>query len=303
MRFEKLDLNLLVALDALVTLRNISRAAEQLHLTQSALSASLARLREFFEDDLLVPVGRRMELTPRAEALREPVRDVLVRVRAVIATRPEFDAAASERVFTLLASDYSLETLIPPLVAKSASLGGLVGFRVLPLAMPPARALESGEADMLLIPEAFSSEEHPFEVLVEEELVCIVWEDSEIARKGLSVEAYRAAGHVVMQPAPSAQARAFESTVLEQAGIHRRVAVATYSFASMPSLVVQTEFVATLQRRLAERMAGRLPVAILPSPIELPPMPLVMQWHTYRSGDPAIAWLRTMLRAAAAPVN
>jgi DNA-binding transcriptional LysR family regulator len=88
MRFNKLDLNLLVALDALFRLRSVSRAAEQLHMSQSALSSSLARLREYFDDELLVQVGRQMELTPRAEVLREAVRDVLVRVDTTITAMP-----------------------------------------------------------------------------------------------------------------------------------------------------------------------------------------------------------------------
>lgn len=299
MRFEKLDLNLLVALDALLTHRNISRAAEELHLTQSALSAALSRLREYFDDELLVQVARRMELTPRAEALQDPVRDILVRLRAVIATRPDFDPSTSDRVFTLLASDYSIETLIPEVVARTASAGGRVSYRIQPLNSPPARALDRGDADLLLIPEAFQAEEHPSEVLLREQLVCVVWQGSEHAAKGISLESYVDSGHIVMEPSPTAHGRAFDSALLERAGITRRVAVATYSFVAMPSLVVGTQHIATLQRRLAERLAIGRPVKILPPPLELPEMPLIMQWHEHRSTDPSIVWLRSMLKTSA----
>ena len=91
MRYKNLDLNLLVALDLLMAERNVSRAAEKMHISQSAMSNALSRLRDYFGDDLLVQSGRKMELTPRAEVLRVPVRDILVRVDASIATAPEFD--------------------------------------------------------------------------------------------------------------------------------------------------------------------------------------------------------------------
>ena len=91
MRFNKLDLNLLVALDALLTERNISRAGERIHLSQPATSNALARLRAYFDDELLVPQGRQMVLTPRAEALLDPVREVLMRIDSTIAEKPRFD--------------------------------------------------------------------------------------------------------------------------------------------------------------------------------------------------------------------
>lgn len=296
MRFDKLDLNLLVALDALLTHRNISRAAEQLHLTQSALSAALGRLREYFGDELLVTVGRRMELTPRAQTLMDPVRDILVRVRATIVTRPDFDPAESDRTFNLLASDYSIGTFMPRLIRQASELGSRMSFRFLPLIEMPARALDRGDADLLVIPDAFRSQEHPFEVLFEEELVCVVWSESSHVREGLSSEQYNAASHVVMEPS-AVQGRTFESMLVERAGISRKIAVSTYSFSSLPALVVGTEYVATLQRRLARRLAAHLPVQVVPAPMDLPKMPFIAQWHAYRTSDPAMHWLRSTLRA------
>ena len=101
MRFNKLDLNLLVALDALLTEQSISRAAEKIHLSQSAMSNALARLREYFDDELLIQVGRRMEPTPRAEVLRDAVNDVLRRIEGSIAAQPAFVAAESTREFVV----------------------------------------------------------------------------------------------------------------------------------------------------------------------------------------------------------
>src|SRR5271166_6166716 len=102
MRFNKLDLNLLVALDHLLHLRSVSAAAARMNMTQSATSNALLRLREYFDDDLLVKMGRRLELTPRAEALRDAVRDVLVRVEWTIATTADFNPTRSNRQFNVL---------------------------------------------------------------------------------------------------------------------------------------------------------------------------------------------------------
>ncbi len=97
MRFNKLDLNLLVALDVLLVERNVSRSADRLHVTQSAVSNALARLRDYFDDEILVPVGRRMELTPRAELLKEAVRDILVRIESSVTAKPLFEPRTSDR--------------------------------------------------------------------------------------------------------------------------------------------------------------------------------------------------------------
>ncbi|MGD4540209.1 LysR family transcriptional regulator, partial [Xanthomonas citri pv. citri] len=106
MRFERLDLNLLVALDVLIAERSVSAAAKRLHLSQPAVSGALNRLREFFRDDLLVQVGRQMVLTPKADELADPVRDALLLIRTRITQPAGFDPATAEREFTIVASDY-----------------------------------------------------------------------------------------------------------------------------------------------------------------------------------------------------
>src|ERR1700756_4451182 len=108
MRYQKLDLNLLTALRALLAEKSVPRAGEVVHVTQSAMSGVLSRLREYFGDPLIVQVGRKMELTPLAESLVEPVTDVLLRIDATIATRPAFNPSTTGRRFSIVASDYSI---------------------------------------------------------------------------------------------------------------------------------------------------------------------------------------------------
>ena len=204
MRFNKLDLNLLVALDALLTECSISRAAARVHLSQSAMSNALARLRAYFGDELLVQVGCTLELTPRAQTMKEPVRDVLMRVDTAIAAQPQFDPSRSDRTFQLLVSDYTTVTLMPHLLALARRQSGTVRFLLSPLPQldQPQRALGRGEADLLVIPRNYCSPDHPIETLFEEEYVCMVWNSSRFARAGtLSYEDYVAADHVEVQPA------------------------------------------------------------------------------------------------------
>lgn len=298
MRFNKLDLNLLVALDSLLTERNITRAAERVHLSQSAMSNALARLRGYFEDELLVQVGRKMELTPRAESLRDVVRDVLLRIDTSIATQPQFDCSESDRQFTLFVSDYTIELLMPHALALAAQQRSQVRFRLLPQVASPARSLERGEADLLLIPSGFCSAEHPTEIVFAEEHVCVVWRESSLARTGISFDRYAAAGHAVMSPNGTDQPT-YESWFVERYGMTRRIEATTYSFTSLPFLVVGTELIATVHARLAHCLQPSLPIAILPLPLPMPPLQQAMQWHKYRSLDPGLVWLRQLLRDAA----
>lgn len=296
MRFNKLDLNLLVALDAMLSQQSISRAAEQLNLSQSAMSNALARLREHFDDDLLVQVGRKMELTPRAQSLQDAVRDVLVRVDTTISAKPEFIAAQSDREFRIFVSDYSMVTLMPHLLALAARESHSVRFHFLPQQNQPQRLLDRGEADLLVIPQIYCSPDHPTEALLQEDFCCIVWQGSPLARQAITLAAYQNAGHVVMQP-PGA-APSYEGAAMQRLGVTRRVEVSTFSFVGALSLVVGTNRIATVHRRLARYAERFLPVQVLEVPVQLPQMEQSMQWHKYRTNDPGLVWLRGLMLQA-----
>lgn len=297
MRFNRLDLNLLIALDALLTERSITRAAERLSLTPSAVSSALARLRDYFDDQLLVQVGRKMEPTPRAEGLHDAVRDVLVRIDSTIAIQPEFDPAATDRTFRIFMSDYTQLVLMPHVLALAHEQRCSARFDLLPQVTQPQRNLERGEADLLIIPRGFLSPDHPHEVLYDEGFDCVMWRDSALARGEFTFDRYTAAGHVVMQPQGSVGG-SFEDWFVRRYGIGRRVAVTTYSFATLPALVQGTEFVATVHGRLARRLAGTCELVLRPPPFPLEHMQQAMQWHKYRTQDPGLSWLRGLLARA-----
>ncbi len=293
MRFNKLDLNLLVALDHLLNLRSVSLAAERMNMTQSAMSNALQRLRDYFDDDLLVKIGRRLELTPRADGLKEPVRDVLVRVEWTIATTSQFDPARSDRQFSILVSDYTLATLAPKILAQCQADSHSVRFNFLNQVDGPERLLERGDIDLLIIPQEFCSRRHPNEVIFEEEFCGVVWNHGKLAKGKLSRREFEQASHVVAQPSSGAQS--LESVYFRQQGVTRRVDVTTYSFNTLPQLIVGTDRIATLHRRLAVQAQSMLPIKIVELPFRLPRMKQAMQWHKYRSQDPGLIWIRELI--------
>ncbi|RQV69649.1 LysR family transcriptional regulator [Burkholderia cenocepacia] len=301
MRFNKLNLNLLVALDALLTEQNISRAAEKVHLSQAAMSNALARLREYFEDELLVQVGRKMELTERAESLKDPVRDILVRIEATIAAPLDFLPRQSDRVFRLLVSDYTTMTLMPHLLRLAYRQAPEVRFELRPQVAYPDRALERGEVDLLIIPKDYCSTEHPAEIVFEETFCCALWEHSSLAMGELTAERYMGAGHIVVQPGD--EHSALEQWFMHKLGIERRVEATTFSFVAPAHLLIGTDRIATMHQRLVTQAIRYLPITTRPVPVPIPRMEQSMQWHKHRNADRGLHWLRNLIKEAAAAMD
>lgn len=298
MRFKKFDLNLLVALDALLTERSVTKAAARLHLSPSATSDALARLRSYFDDPLLVQVGRRMDPTPRAESLHLTLRDLLVQLDSTITARPSFDPATSDRAFRLFTSDYTQMVLGPALMTLAAQARSTARFDFLPQVAQPQRDLERGDADLLILPQALMSPDHPYEALYEEHFVCVTWSQAALAREPIDADRYFAAGHVLMRPPASSVESAYVDRFVLREGPQRRIAATSYGFATVAPLLVGTELVATMHAGLAQRLARAWPLAIRPCPIDVPPMVQAMQWHRHRVNDAGLDWLRALLRMA-----
>lgn len=298
MHFRGLDLNLLVALDALITERSISRSGEKINLSQPATSGALARLREYFKDDLLVPMGRKMVLTPLAEELAQPVRQLLMQAEGVIHRSPAFSPKTSERTFRLVMSDYVATVLMSralPIVQKEAPG---IGIEVL---VPSDRIdlLERGEADLLIMPKQYLSEQHPSEPLFEDDFVCVAWTgNKELRGQAISMHNYLRLGHVVARFGDQQQVPAFEEKFMEHFSGDRRIEVVATGFTLVPQLVVGTTRIATIHRKLARFYAKQLPLKILRPPVNIPPVVESIQWHTIRDGDPGLRWLRRLLTSA-----
>jgi LysR family transcriptional regulator, nod-box dependent transcriptional activator len=296
MRFKNLDLNLLVALDTLIRVRNVSRAAEEMFITQSAMSNALGRLRDYFDDPLLIQVGRSMELSPLAASLEQPLRDIIVRIEAAVVSTPSFVPEESNRSISLIVSDYTLHTIMPTFLSLVESRAPSIQIDLKPQQNLPHLLLERGEADLLIAPRLFVSANHPFEMLLEDPICCVVAEDGPFAADRLTEAEFLSAGHVVMQPPIGGES--FARHACDRLGLKIRVEITTFSFSSLPLLVRGSRRIALVQKSLADNLLALGGIRIVAPPVPFPPLEQSLQWHSYRTRDPALTWIRAQIHEA-----
>jgi LysR family transcriptional regulator, nod-box dependent transcriptional activator len=296
MRYQRLDLNLLTSLRALLTERNVTRAGEQLHVSQSAMSGMLARLRDYFDDQLIVPVGRRMELTPLAETLVDKINDLMLRLDATLATRPDFDPATSRRQFSIVASDYLAQVLLAEVLREvhHEAPGMMVEFR-----QPSNTAaidLENGEVDFVINPARFTTPNQASTVLFEDSYHAVVDANNQAIGDTLTLDQYKAARHVTLEINGRPQ---FETWFISEHGERPHIEVVVNSFGLLPQLVLDTTRVATLHTRMALQVARQWPVRLVKLGFDAPRLVETLQWHRYRDLDPASQYLRDKIIAHA----
>lgn len=299
MRYRRLDLNLLLALDVLLAERSVTRAAAKLNVTQPAMSGSLARLRDYFEDPLIVQVGRTMELTPLAQALVGKVRDIMTRIDSAISTDPQFEPAASKRRFSIAASDYVARVLLLDVMREVRRTAPGITFEIRQTTQKGPTELESGELDMMIFPEIDVLDEHPHEPIFEDTYVVIGWRDSPAIHDDITFDEFMGFGHVVFG-AEHQGATFLDRWFLKQYGDARRVEIWVHNFMLIAHSVVGTDRIATVPSRLANEMARNLPIRVLQAPLQLPRLVEVLQWPSHRDADPAHRWIREQIRAVAA---
>jgi LysR family nod box-dependent transcriptional activator len=300
MHFEQLDLNLLVALDALLTERSITAAGVRVHLTQSAMSGALSRLREFFNDELLTQVGRKMVPTPLGESLAEPVRQLLLQIKSTINTKPGFDPATSTRHFTVMMSDYVATVLMSELLREVEAIAPRVRFNVVSNDVSgPTEFLDRADVDLLIMPRDYLSEKHPREDLFSDDYACVVWNENPLVGDTLTREQYLELGHIVLQFGRG-RIPVQDEWFLTKLGLTRRIDVLAMNFNSLPQFVVGTRRIATTHRRLAQYYARHLPLKVLDPPFDLPLLTEAVQWHALFTEDPGNRWLRRLFKDVAA---
>ncbi|ADZ89727.1 LysR family transcriptional regulator [Marinomonas mediterranea] len=291
MRFHHLDLNLLVALDAILTEKNVTRAADKLCISQSAASGLLARLREFFDDDLLLQSGRQMVATPFALTLEEPVKRVLLDIQTNIVSGKSFSPEESNRHFRFMASDYVTTVFLADVFHKLSSLAPNMTFDVLQTTNHYDEALTRGEIDFLIQPNAYMNEHHPHELLFDDQYVCVVCENNTKVGNSISIEKYLELGHVVINLGEN-RAPSFEESFAQKFGKERHIEVSTSNFNTLPHLLIGTNRIAVMQSRLAHLYLPTLPIKILDTPESIPALTEHIQWNKVMDNDPAHRWLR-----------
>lgn len=293
MRHNKLDLNLLVALDALLTDCSVSRAADRVFLTQSAMSSALGRLRQHFKDELVTQVGRKMVRTEKGEAIWPEVRAILLRIGDVTRPMADFDPAKDSRTFRISASDYFCHLALPSLMQHIDRHAPSVQLEVIPLSPRLNEELERGEVDLLIVPELLKVRGSPSQMLFRDEWVCVSAKNNPRLTR-MTLAKYLELEHVVKRQNHLNFPTVDESVVSAQK-IKRRVVAQVPQYALLALAVAETSRIATVQRGLATMWAKWLPLQVHKLPFECPPLQEMMQWHKSRENDLGHAWLRDTL--------
>lgn len=305
MRFHGVNLNLLVVMNALLDEGSVSSAALRLNLSQPAVSNALAQLRDHYGDKLFVSVGGRMLPTELTQRLAEPIRDILRQSQVVIQERSAFDPATAVRRFFVAVSDYEGSAFMPMVTRHLAQVapGIAVSLRltILPaqLSFPQVtNLLEHRQNDFVVLPESLASPNHPRQWLYDERYVVIAWDGNRRIGPELSLDQYLTLSHVVAEFADS-RSQGFEGDALAALGHARNVGTAVEQFTLIPEYVVGTEQIATVHAGLARLFVTRFPLRIFPVPVELPPLPIIVQWNRVRELDPGVRWFAGQLQEVA----
>jgi DNA-binding transcriptional LysR family regulator len=287
------DLNLLVALDALLTERNVTRAAERMSLGQSAMSAALARLRRQLGDPLLVREGRTYRLTTLAESLVEPVREAVAAADQVLGVRRPFDPRTDERTFCVLASDYVSLVLLRPLLIELAVEAPRVRISIMATGSDFDDRLRRGSADLLIYPVELAEPLSglPRTVLFSDRFVLTADRDNPELGDEVDVEQF---GRLPYAGISGTVPSVVESQ-LEALGVVPRTEVVTETHVILPFLLTGTHLVSFVQERLVRAVSGHARLRTVRSPVELRPLVEAMYWTARSSDDPAHRWLRARL--------
>ena len=300
MNLRSVDLNLLVVLDALLNERNVSRAGERIGLSQPAMSAALARLREIFGDPLLVRVGRELALTHNAEELIVPLREALDRIEITLRQKARFDPRVDLRTFSISASDYAVFVLLAPFVRAVASEAPNVTIHLLPRSRDATRVLQANQADLVIEPsELIGKSEFPSSPLMSDRWLCAIDADNPLIPSGrITKEQFLRLPHLVYGIGQDRQLNLADQHLAET-GIQRRIDVTVESFLLVPFLIQGTELVSHVLERAAKRLSAVTNIRLMESPFDLPDIHEAMYWHPRHTTDPGHRWLRERLKATA----
>src|SRR4249919_464570 len=290
---RRLDLNLLITLETLLVERNVTKAAYRLHLSQPAVSAQLARLRQVFDDPLLIPAQRGMTPTAKAIELIDPLRQALDQVRATLAKHRNFDPSTAELTFSVACTDYLQTAVVVPFIKELRRRAPKVRIAIRYLDL---RELEGqmarGEVDLALMTPQVAPPSLRTRHLFDERYVLIGRRNHPRLRKGMSVKQLVQLDHVVV----SLGGGAFETPVddvLAALGHQRNVVVSAASFMLVPELVAHSDFVALVPERLVRERRRNIERFECPFPVE--GFSVAMVWHERSHGHSGLRWIREAL--------
>jgi DNA-binding transcriptional LysR family regulator len=292
MNLASLDLNLLVALDALLLEASVSRAAMRIGLSQPATSHALQRLREVLRDPLLVRVGARMELTPRAQALRGPLAQALDQVRGLF-VRDDFDAARSERHFRMMMPDLAVELLVPPLMEKITTLAPNLRLDIVPWRGPAIMTAEFARTLDLVISIGDAFKGFHRQLLYQDSDALAVRRGHPVGAKLKRREAFLNARHVAV--IIRGQNADLIDDWLRAKGVERQIALVVPGYIEALHVAARTDLVAFVPRRLIAALAKPLSLATVAPPLDPGIDEQFMFYPTRAQMDPGSIWLRKLM--------
>lgn len=304
MNIAKIDLNLLVYLDVLLREGSVTKAANQLSITQPAMSNGLKRLRELFKDPLLVRTSEGMTPTKRAIELQPIIRDVLARLESSIQPETEFDAATSVRTFRIMASDYAESTLLLKVIGQLAELAPNITLDVITPSDVTFHDVEQGRVDMAInrfdeLPLSFHQK-----LIWHDHFACVLRKDNPIVRN-FAIEEYLQSQHVWVSKTgfgvgvgidpTEVQKLGWVDAELTKMGRQRDIRVFTRHYHVALELAKQQNLIATLPNKAAQLLAHDPDIIILPPPFEIPPIALKLAWSALLHHDVGHIWLRRLV--------
>jgi LysR family transcriptional regulator, nod-box dependent transcriptional activator len=291
-KLSQVDLNLLVALDAIIKERSVTRAGRNVGLSQPAMSAALGRLRNLLGDPLLERVGRDYRLTPLAVQLAEPLQTILADIERTLDQRSTFDPTTSQRVFRIAGSDYMTLTVFQPLVAHVSRIAPGIQLRFQRAGNNTGRRLASRDIDLSVQP-ADSNPDLASQALFDDRFVCATWTGNTEVSDTLDEAQFCGLGHLSYSHPP------YGFNLLDHfAGpIARklRIQAMTDSFLDLPYLLRGTSLIALVQERLGLRLQAAADIRLLDCPVALTPLKVSMFWNSLFDKDVAHTWLRATL--------
>jgi DNA-binding transcriptional LysR family regulator len=290
-RYKGIDLNLLGALEVLLTECNVTRAAAQLNLSQSATSSALARLREQLDDDLLVQAGRELHRSPFAEEILPRLRAVLAHVDKDLINLRVTDPRKAIRNIKIMASDYVALAMLGRCLAEISTEAPGISFDIVPVTNNLPKVIEDYSVDLLITLDLYISKQHPSALFFEDDYVALACASNEALVDRLTIEEFLSSPQVSVR-LQRESGLTHDEWFLEQSGFRKATAVTVRSHALLPYFIAGTKRIATLHRRQAIIFAHQFPLRVLELPILIPSVREMFQWHQSNDGDPVLEYLR-----------
>lgn len=311
MNISRVDLNLLVYLDVLLRECNVTRAAEELGISQPAMSNSLRRLRDLFGDPILVRTSDGMTPTDRALELQSMVRKVLSAAEQVILPKTEFEPLASNRIFRIMASDYTESTLLPVLLRQLRQQAPNIRLDIMTPSDVSFHDVERGKVDMVInrfdsLPQSFHQVH-----LWDDSFSCVMSANNPVKDKW-SLESYLSSKHVwvsktgmgvgVGMTPDDVQRLGWVDEALSKQGVKRDISLFTRHYQAALLLAEQDDLIVTIPSMSAKSIANSSKVVILDPPFEIERMRLKMVWSPLLQHDPGHKWLRQLIKSVSVEI-